>query len=66
MIVALPCLGEETPIVAPKMTKSKIKGKPSCSNTPGSPTMRTRSTDKSPAMGTRSKRKLYGLNHMAC
>ncbi|BAT12483.1 Os11g0126500 [Oryza sativa Japonica Group] len=58
MIVALPCLGEETPTVAPKMTKSKTKGKPSCSSTPGSPAMSTRSKNKSPAMGTRSKRKL--------
>ncbi|EAZ12043.1 hypothetical protein OsJ_01924 [Oryza sativa Japonica Group] len=58
MIVALPCLGEETPTVAPKMTKSKTKGKSSCSSTPGSPAMSTRSKNKSPAMGTRSKRKL--------
>uniref|UniRef100_A0A0E0P3U2 Uncharacterized protein n=1 Tax=Oryza rufipogon TaxID=4529 RepID=A0A0E0P3U2_ORYRU len=58
MIVALPCLGEQTPPVAPKKAKSKTKGKPPCSAVPNSPAMGTRSKNKSPAMGTRSKRKL--------
>ncbi|BAH92440.1 Os03g0845100 [Oryza sativa Japonica Group] len=31
MIAAMPCLGEQTPPVAPKKAKSKTKGKPPCS-----------------------------------
>ncbi|BAS87336.1 Os03g0845100 [Oryza sativa Japonica Group] len=58
MIAAMPCLGEQTPPVAPKKAKSKTKGKPPCSAVPNSPAMGTRSKNKSPAMGTRSKRKL--------